>query len=111
MLDFGFGELLLLGAIALIALGPKQLPEVARLVGRFIKDMRRVAAEFAGTIVEARDATDRLLSPKPPAPTQPTPPPAAAGEGEKLALGDEAERGRQMSFALFDEAERGEPRA
>ena len=48
MLDFGLGELIVLAAIALIALGPKRLPEVARLAGRFINDMRRIAGEVTG---------------------------------------------------------------
>ncbi len=38
MFDIGFSEMLLLAAIALIAIGPKQLPEVARTVGRLIND-------------------------------------------------------------------------
>lgn len=98
MLDVGFGELLLLAAIALIALGPKQLPEVARVAGRFIADMRRMAGEIAGTliepIVEARDGTDEIFSALKRAKPAPEKPPRD---------GDEDDRKRQLSFPLFDQ--------
>lgn len=41
MFDFGFSELLLIGLIALIVLGPKRLPEVARSAGQWIGKLRR----------------------------------------------------------------------
>jgi sec-independent protein translocase protein TatB len=40
MFDFGFGELLLLGVIALVVLGPERLPIAARLAGRWIRKAR-----------------------------------------------------------------------
>lgn len=36
MFDFGFGELLMVGVVALIVLGPERLPKVARAAGRFL---------------------------------------------------------------------------
>ena len=41
MFGLGFGEILLLGILALIVIGPKQLPEVARTIGRFINELKR----------------------------------------------------------------------
>jgi sec-independent protein translocase protein TatB len=41
MFGLGFSEILVLGAIALIFLGPEQLPELARTLGRFINDLKR----------------------------------------------------------------------
>ncbi len=41
MLDFGFGELLLLGSVALIVLGPEKLPHVARMAGAWYGRIRR----------------------------------------------------------------------
>ncbi len=42
MLDIGWPELLLIGAITLIAVGPKELPKVMRTLGRFAGKARRM---------------------------------------------------------------------
>jgi sec-independent protein translocase protein TatB len=36
MLDFSVGELLVIGAVSLVALGPERLPKVARTVGQWV---------------------------------------------------------------------------
>ncbi len=41
MFDIGFSEMLLIGLIALIVLGPKRLPEVARSAGQWVGKLRR----------------------------------------------------------------------
>jgi sec-independent protein translocase protein TatB len=41
MLDFSFGELLLLGVIALVVLGPEKLPHAARMAGAWVGRIRR----------------------------------------------------------------------
>ncbi len=50
MFNIGFSEMLLLALIALVVLGPKQIPEVARAIGRFMTEIKRasnvVTAEF-----------------------------------------------------------------
>jgi sec-independent protein translocase protein TatB len=43
MFGLGMSELILLGVLALILIGPQQLPEVARTLGRFINDLKRTA--------------------------------------------------------------------
>ncbi len=45
MFNMGFSEMLLLAAIALIFIGPKQLPEMARVLGKFINDLKRTTNE------------------------------------------------------------------
>jgi len=45
MFDIGFSELVVIGLIALIVLGPKRLPEVARTAGRWLGKLRRFVAE------------------------------------------------------------------
>lgn len=45
--------MLLVGAIALIAIGPKQLPEVARTVGRFLNQLRDATTDFKRTVTQA----------------------------------------------------------
>ena len=62
MFDIGFGEMMLLGSIALIAIGPKQLPEVARTVGRLLNEVRRASGEFTKTLVDARESTNQMLA-------------------------------------------------
>lgn len=44
MFDIGMGELALIGLLALIVLGPKRLPEVARTAGRWVGRVRRFVA-------------------------------------------------------------------
>jgi sec-independent protein translocase protein TatB len=46
MFGLGFSEILLLGVLALILIGPKQLPEVARTIARFINEIKRSTDDF-----------------------------------------------------------------
>lgn len=46
MFDIGWYELLLIGVVALLVVGPKELPTLLRTVGRYVGMMRRQAAEF-----------------------------------------------------------------
>jgi sec-independent protein translocase protein TatB len=41
MFDIGFSELVLIAVLALLVLGPKRLPEVARAAGRWMSQLRR----------------------------------------------------------------------
>ncbi|MHB8742323.1 MAG: Sec-independent protein translocase protein TatB [Sulfuricaulis sp.] len=45
MFDIGFSELVVIGFIALVVLGPKRLPEVARTAGRWLAQIRRFIAD------------------------------------------------------------------
>jgi sec-independent protein translocase protein TatB len=46
MFDFAWSEIVLIGAVALIAIGPKDMPAAIRTVSGMIKKARRMAAEF-----------------------------------------------------------------
>jgi sec-independent protein translocase protein TatB len=46
MFDFAWSEILLIGAVALIAIGPKDMPAAIRTISSMIKKARRMAAEF-----------------------------------------------------------------
>ena len=41
MFGLGFSEIVLLSIIVLVVVGPKQLPEVARTIGRFLNEFKR----------------------------------------------------------------------
>ncbi len=53
MFDIGWSELLVIAVVALIAIGPKELPGVLRMVGQWMGKARRMAAEFQGQFNEA----------------------------------------------------------
>src|SRR5450432_3630611 len=53
MFDIGGGELLVIAVVALIAIGPKELPGVLRMVGQWMGKARKMAAEFQGQFQEA----------------------------------------------------------
>jgi sec-independent protein translocase protein TatB len=53
MFDIDAGKLLIIGVIALVVLGPKELPRVLRQIGSMLGKMRRMAAEFQGQFAEA----------------------------------------------------------
>lgn len=46
MFDFAWSEILLIGAVALIAIGPKDMPAAIRTISGMVKKARRMAAEF-----------------------------------------------------------------
>lgn len=57
MLDLGGVEVLIIIVVALVVLGPKELPVMVRSVMGFIRKIRMMAAEFQGTLDElAREA-------------------------------------------------------
>ncbi len=53
MFDIGWSELLVIGVVALIAIGPKELPGVLRAVGQWSGKIRRMASEFQDQFREA----------------------------------------------------------
>jgi sec-independent protein translocase protein TatB len=53
MFDFSMGEIVVIGAVALIVIGPKELPGVLRSVGHWTTKVRRMASEFQGQFQEA----------------------------------------------------------
>jgi sec-independent protein translocase protein TatB len=53
MFNLGWGEIVVIGIVALIAIGPKELPTVLRTVGLWMGKVRRMANEFQGQFQEA----------------------------------------------------------
>ena len=55
MFDIGWTELLVIGIVALIVVGPKDLPGMFRALGRFTAKMRNLAREFQRAMNQAAD--------------------------------------------------------
>jgi sec-independent protein translocase protein TatB len=55
MLDIGWSELLVIGVVALIVVGPKDLPKMFRALGQFTGKARRMASEFQSAMNAAAD--------------------------------------------------------
>ena len=55
MLDLGWTELLVIGVVALIVVGPKDLPVLFQQVGRFVGKARGMAREFSRAMTQAAD--------------------------------------------------------
>lgn len=82
----GFGEMLLILAVALIVVGPKKLPGLARTVGRGMAEIRRHMDDLQRTVqreIHAPLQGDEILRKMADAPAQvnPGPPPGAATFG------------------------------
>jgi sec-independent protein translocase protein TatB len=53
MFDIGWSEFVVIAVVALIAIGPKELPGVLRMVGQWMAKARKMAGEFQGQFNEA----------------------------------------------------------
>jgi sec-independent protein translocase protein TatB len=53
MFNIGWSEIVVIGVVALIVIGPKELPGVLRTVGQMMGKVRRMASEFQGQFNEA----------------------------------------------------------
>ena len=50
MLNLGAGEVILILVVALLVLGPKRLPELARGIGKFMREIRRQTDEVRSVV-------------------------------------------------------------
>lgn len=58
MFDIGWGEFVVIGVVALIVIGPKELPGVLRTVGKTVGKVKRLAGEFQGQFQDAMREMD-----------------------------------------------------
>ena len=52
MFNIGFTEFLAIGVVALLVIGPKQLPEVAKVVGRLLSELKKATQDLSGGLLE-----------------------------------------------------------
>ena len=77
MFGIGMPELLLIMAVALLVLGPKRLPEIARSLGRGMAEFRRASTDLRNTLTAVPE--EPAPSP-PPQPASPAPVPSETPE-------------------------------
>jgi len=53
MFDISWGEVLVIGAVALVVIGPKELPKALRTLGNMTAGVRKMASEFQSQFNEA----------------------------------------------------------
>jgi sec-independent protein translocase protein TatB len=58
MFDFDAGKIIIIGIVALIVIGPKELPRVMRQIGQAVSKMRRMASEFQSQFMDAMNEAD-----------------------------------------------------
>jgi sec-independent protein translocase protein TatB len=58
MFGIGMPEMLLILAVALIVIGPKKLPELAKSLGRAIGEFRKAASDLKESISVESDVSD-----------------------------------------------------
>src|SRR5690242_16610531 len=58
MFDVGFSEMLLIGIVALVVIGPERLPRVARTVGVLFGRMQRYVSQVKADINREMEAAD-----------------------------------------------------
>ena len=83
MFGIGMPELLVILVVALIVLGPKRLPEIARSLGKGMAEFRRASTEFQRTLSATLEET-HAPPPRAPAPTAEPVTPAPTAAAEKL---------------------------
>ena len=68
MFGIGMPELVVIMVVALIVLGPKRLPEVARQIGKAVAEFRRQSNEVMDEFQSQLDADERTAAADKPAP-------------------------------------------
>lgn len=89
MFDVAWSEMLVVGAVALVVVGPKDLPRVMREVGRWVSRARVMAGQFRNgfdqmiqeaELDELRRGAGQPIRPPEPPPSAPPPEPASVSQ-------------------------------
>ncbi len=55
LFGIGFGEILLILIVALMIFGPGKLPEIARTIGRFSRNLKKMSSDFTSAMAKEID--------------------------------------------------------
>ena len=66
--SFGPGEMLVIAIAALLLFGPRRLPEIARSVGKAVREFKKATADFGEELRLEVDNSSPKRSPRTPAP-------------------------------------------
>jgi len=55
----GMSELLLISAVVLLLFGPKRLPEIARMIGRTLDELRKASQDFRDQIMQIDESVTK----------------------------------------------------
>lgn len=80
--SLGMGEILLVGIVALIVIGPDKLPQVARTIGKSLAEFRRVSNELRWQVMASVEAEEQAQKAKPASST--TPPPSTPAKPQNM---------------------------
>jgi len=69
MFGFSISEIIFLAVLALVVIGPKQLPEVARTLARFLNELKRSTKSLTDEFKIPEDINPMKPMKRPPAPT------------------------------------------
>ncbi|ADO74321.1 twin-arginine translocase TatA/TatE family subunit [Stigmatella aurantiaca] len=83
MFNIGAGEMIFILVAALLILGPQRLPELARGIGKFLREFRRQTDDVRTVVMREFYQMDQDFQREPP---RPTPPPAAPLQDPVTAL-------------------------
>jgi len=80
MFNIGMPELVVILTVALIVLGPKRLPEIAKALGKAMAEFRKATSGITAELESARAMLEEEArkAEAPPTPNKIAPPPAAA---------------------------------
>ncbi|GHG65239.1 twin-arginine translocase TatA/TatE family subunit [Comamonas sp. JC664] len=121
MFNIGAGEMVFILVAALLILGPQRLPELARGIGKFLREFRRQTDEVRNVVEREFYAMDQEIGEPPTAPIRPgtrfapQPPESIAGpnapvppvENGAAPQGDTAAPGAQPSTQVLELGDNG----
>ena len=58
MFSFGWSEILLIGIIVVVVIGPKDLPKFIKQLGLLVRNIRKISSDFKSSLNEIAEETE-----------------------------------------------------